>query len=249
MSTVVFTAGAKGGTGKSTIVRFLITYLRERGHNPLLLDMDNETKTLSRFFPEAEQIEIRKESSNDVLVEKILEGKKFIIADLKAGTGRDTLEWWQDVPFNSDELKDVKFICLGSITSSPDSIQTFLNWAGKLKDKVEYVVFKNEKDGDTFPDYGTSDESTKFRSDYLPIEINIPRIDEEYMSELERLNLTISEVLEANGAAHTLPDKTRKTPGKPVGNILCRLMVRARLRRFQNKIYDQFEPIHDLLNV
>ena len=46
MSTVIFTAGAKGGTGKSTVTRFLITYLRERGHEPLLLDMDNGTKTL-----------------------------------------------------------------------------------------------------------------------------------------------------------------------------------------------------------
>ena len=249
MSTVIFTSGAKGGTGKSTVVRFLITYLRERGHDPLLLDMDTETKTLSRFFPEAEQIEIRKESSNDVLVERLLEGKNLIIADLKAGTGRDTLQWWKDVPFESDELSNVKFICLGSITSSPDSIQTFLNWAGELKDKVTYIVFKNEKDGDTFPDYGASTESVKFRTNYLPMEINIPRIDEEYMSELERLNLTISEVLEANGAAHTLPDKIRQKSAKPVGPVLCRLMVRARLRRFQNGIYDQFEPILNLLNV
>ena len=249
MSTVIFTAGAKGGTGKSTVARFLITYLRENGHDPLLLDMDAETKTLSRFFPEAEQIEIRKESSNDVLVERVLDEKKLIIADLKAGTGRDTLQWWKDVPFDSDELKDVNFICVGSITSSPDSIQTFLNWAGELEDKVSYIVFKNEKDGDTFPDYGTSDESTKFRSDYLPIEINIPRIDEEYMSELERLNLTISEVLEANGAKYTLLDKHRNKFGKPIGNILCRLMVRARLRRFQNGIYDQFAPILNFLNV
>jgi len=249
MSTVIFTAGAKGGTGKSTVARFLITYLRENGYDPLLLDMDNETKTLSRFFPEAEQIEIRKESSNDVLVERVLDGKKLIIADLKAGTGRDTLEWWKDVPFDSEELKDVNFICVGSITSSPDSIQTFLNWAGELKNKVSYIVFKNEKDGDTFPDYGASNESENFRSSYLPMEINIPRIDEEYMSELERLNLTISEVLEANGALHTLPDKNRNKSSKPIGDVLCRLMVRARLRRFQNKIYDQFEPIFNFLNV
>ena len=61
------------------------------------------------------------------------------------------------------------------------------------------------------------------------------------------LNLTISEALEANGVTHTLPDKNRKRPGKPVGNILCRIMVRARLRRIQNGIYDQFELILNLL--
>ena len=31
MSTIIFTAGAKGGTGKSTAARFLVTYLREEG--------------------------------------------------------------------------------------------------------------------------------------------------------------------------------------------------------------------------
>ena len=36
MSTILFTAGAKGGTGKSTAARFLITYLREHGFIVLL---------------------------------------------------------------------------------------------------------------------------------------------------------------------------------------------------------------------
>ena len=36
-STILFTAGAKGGSGKSTAARFVITYLREHGEDPLLL--------------------------------------------------------------------------------------------------------------------------------------------------------------------------------------------------------------------
>lgn len=53
-SIILFTASAKGGGGKSTAVRFLVTYLREQGANPLLMDLDGENKTLSRFFPEAD---------------------------------------------------------------------------------------------------------------------------------------------------------------------------------------------------
>jgi len=244
MSTIIFAAGAKGGTGKSTAVRFLTTYLRENGHKPVLLDMDDENKTLSRFFPEAQKIEIKNMSSNDVLVEKIMAGTKLIIADLKAGTGRDTLKWWLDVPF--DELPNVRFICLASITSSPDSVQSFLNWVNELQDKVSYVVIKNQKDGEIFPDYEKSDQSGDFRENAMPIEITIPRLDDEYMTELERLNLTISEVLEANGGTMTVPNGKQKA--KPIGEILCRLMVRARLRRFQNDIYRQFEPVLKLLS-
>ena len=244
MSTIIFSAGAKGGTGKSTAVRFLTTYLRENDHKPVLLDMDDENRTLSRFFPEAQQIEIMRTSSNDVLVEKVTKGTNLIIADLKAGTGKDTLKWWLDVPF--DELPNVRFICLASITSSPDSVQSFLNWADALEDKVSYVVIKNQKDGENFPDYIDSDEAIDFREKAMPIEITIPRLDDEYMTELERLNLTIAEVLEANGGTATVPNGKHKA--KPIGDILCRLMVRARLRRFQNDIYRQFEPVLKLLS-
>ena len=238
MSTIIFTVGAKGGTGKSTAVRFLIPYLREKGFNPLLLDMDDENHTMSRFFPEAEQIEIKKMSSNDVLIEKVIEdGAELIVADLKAGTGRDTLQWWMDIPFN--ELPDVKFVCIAAITSSPDSVQSVLNWTTELKDKVSYVVFKNCKDGDVFPDYDKSGQAIRFRVDYKPIEILIPRLDEEYMTELERLNLTVAEVLDADGHPHI--------NGKNIGETLSRFMVRARLRRFQRNVYEQFPPVLALL--
>ena len=246
MATIIFSSGAKGGTGKSLAVRFLTTYLRENDHKPMLLDMDDENRTLSRFFPEAERIEIKKTSSNDVLVEKVTAGTKLIIADLKAGTGRDTLKWWLDVPFY--ELPDVNFICLASITSSPDSVQSFLNWASELRDKVSYVVIKNQKDGEVFPDYEKSVQAGDFREKYMPIEITIPRLDDEYMTELERLNLTISEVLEANGDTMTVQPANSEHKAKPIGEILCRLMVRARLRRFQNDIYQQFDPILELLS-
>jgi len=199
--------------------------------------MDDENHTLSRFFPEAQRIEIKNSFSYDLLVERILDGEKLLIADLKAGSGRNTLDWWLGIPFN--ELPGIQFICIGAVTSSPDSVQTFLNWAAALKGYVKYVVCKNQKDGLTFPDYDTSEQALIFRDKYNPIEVDIPRLDAEYMTELERLNLTISEVLEAN--------RNDAINGKPVGYTLCRLLVRARLRRFQREIYEQFEPLLKLL--
>src|SRR5690348_18126389 len=43
----------------------------------------------SRFFPEALQVEIKKKSSHDVLVERALKPDSLILADMKAGTGRE----------------------------------------------------------------------------------------------------------------------------------------------------------------
>jgi len=239
MPTIIFTAGAKGGTGKSTAMCFLVNFLREHQLNPLLIDMDKSSGTLQRYFPEAETVDIKKASSHDVLIEKVNAGEKLIVADLKAGIEKDTLAWWLDVPF--EDFPDAKFICVGAITHSPDSVQSFLEWAAALKNQVSYVVCKNQKDGEAFPDYEVSGEALNFQESYNPIEVLIPRLDEEYMTELERLNLTVAEALAANG--------NETINGKKVGDVLCRVMVRARLRRFQRGIYEQFEPVLKLLNV
>jgi hypothetical protein len=235
MAIILFTAGAKGGTGKSTAARFVITYLREHGADPLLLDLDDENRTLSRFFPEALRVEIKKKSSHDILVERALAGNSLIVADLKAGTGREVLDWWLEVPFEELQPLGFSFVCLASITSSPDSVQSFFNWVTALQDQVTYVVFKNLKDGDYLPDYDSSNEALDFRERFKPEQVVLPRLDEEYMTELERLDLTISEVLNATNG--------KSGRGKDIGPILCQLMVRARLRRFQQNIYAQLDPI------
>jgi len=239
MSIILFTAGAKGGTGKSTAVRFLITYLRSHGVNPLLLDLDDENRTLSRFFPESLQVEIKKKSSHDILVQRATTGVPLLIADLKAGTGKEVLDWWLDVPFDEMESRNVLFVCVASITSSPDSVQSFFNWVAALQGHVKYIVFKNLKDGDYLPDYDVSDEALTFRERFTPHHVVIPRLDEEYVTELERLDLTVAEVLDAtNGVS---------ARGKEIGPILSQLMVRARLRRFQQNIYAQLDPILEIL--
>jgi hypothetical protein len=237
MSTIIFTAGAKGGTGKSTILRFLITYLRENGLNPTLLDMDDESRTLRRYFPEAERVEMKKVSSNDILIRKVVtEGEKLIVADLKAGTGRDTLLWWKDVPFDDLSAEyNVRFICILSITSHPDSVHSAMNWASELEDKVSYVVCKNYKDGDIFSDYDHSHQAVVFRAERNPIHILLPELDAEYMAPLERKNLTVAEVLKAGGS--------QTINGKGLEPILTEYMVRCRLRGFQRNIYEQFEPV------
>jgi len=245
MSTVIFTAGTKGGTGKSTMLSLLIPFLRKKGYNPLLLDMDNVSKTLSRFFPDAQKVDITENDAHDILIEKVIKGEKLIIADLKAGTSDETLKWWSDVPFDSPRLQNVRFICIGVITAEPDGVQSFLSWASVLKKQVSYVVCKNERDGARFDTY-ESDEALDFREIYKPCHIKIESVKDDYMMELQRLNLTIANILDANDEDI---EATKTLNGKPIGDVLSAFMVRARLRRFQNSVYDQFESILDLINV
>lgn len=56
---LILTAGAKGGSGETTAAKFPISYLQENGCSPLIPDLDDESHTLSRFFPDAVQIGIQ----------------------------------------------------------------------------------------------------------------------------------------------------------------------------------------------
>ena len=103
--TLIFTAGAKGGSSKTMAARFLIiTYLQEKGTSPLILDLDDENHTLSRFFPEAVQVGIQPEFAHDVL-----RNTGIIVADLTASAGYEVLRWFLELPFSDLKQRGVEF--------------------------------------------------------------------------------------------------------------------------------------------
>jgi hypothetical protein len=199
------------------------------------MDLDDENHTLARFFPDALKINLHQEFAQDVVMEKALSGEyRFIVADLKAGTGHEVLKWFLALPF--EELKDrgVRLVCLGSVTSAPDSVQSFLNWAAALAHHVDYVIFRNLKDGDNLYDYDQTRQALEFRGTYDPDHVTLEKLSPLYQTELEIRKLTITEVL-------GLTDGT--TPEERIGPVLSPLLARARLRSYQHRIYDQLDPI------
>jgi CobQ/CobB/MinD/ParA family nucleotide binding protein len=233
---VIFTAGAKGGSGKTTAACFILGYLRQHDITPLIMDLDDESKSLSRFYPEAVQVNIHQEFAHDVLIERATSDQHaLIVADLKAGTGYEVLHWFLDVPFGHLRQEGVEFVCIGSITTAPDSVQSFLNWPGSLGDRVSYVVFKNLKDGDQLFDYESSIQAAEFRKRLSPAHITIRKLSSLYQAELEIRRLTFFQVLEGHNG--------NSSDGQPLGPILGNLMARARLQSFQGEIFEQFDAI------
>ncbi len=238
--TLIFTAGAKGGSGKTTAARFLITYLQDRWYSPLILDLDDENHTLSRFFPEAIQIVTQPEFAHDILIEKAISQEHgVIIADLKAGTGHEVLKWFLELPFKELKQRRVELLCVGSITSAPDSVQSFLNWAASLEDHVRYLVFRNLKDGDQLFDYDQTRQAGEFRTRFKPAHVTVPKLSPLYQTELEIRRLTISRVLAWSDGISACDDS--------IGTVLSPLLARARLRTFQNNIYEQLDQAAELI--
>jgi hypothetical protein len=238
---ILFTAG-KGGTGKSTILFHLIDWLQEAGIEPHLIDTDDNL-TLSRFFPHAQKVEVRRSKSLDLIVDTVESGShSLVIVDHRAGAGYEMVNWYSEVPFEElSEQFDVKFVLIGPVTSSSDSVSSVLHWADSLGKKVRYLIVRNLKDSDAanldpekivLPAYHDTVQAAEFRRRYRPAEIIMPGLDPEYQSELERCNLTIRDVL----ARH---------PGVP--ELLTSLIVRSRLRRYQAYLFEQFDALKELL--
>ena len=236
------TVGAKGGTGKSTALRYLITYLQEAGIEPFLIDADDENATLFRFFGHAQKIVPRLTKSYDVIINTAEKGlHPLIIVDLKAGVGLEMLQWASILPYSDLKQLGITFLLLAAITSSPDSVSSLLRWVDCLGKEVRWMVVKNLKDSDAFgldpesvslPEYDLTKQALEFRKKFKPATIVMPGLDPEYQAELERNNLTIRDVL-------------ARRPGVP--EVLTPLIVRARLRNYQAALYRQFDAHKELL--
>jgi hypothetical protein len=151
------------------------------------------------------------------------------------------LNWFGDVPFEELKSIGVSMVCIGVITSSPDSVSSVLRWVDFLGKQVQYLIVKNLKDSDAsrigaesvaFPEYDQTKQALEFRKRYKPAEILMRGLDPEYQGELERVNMTIRDVL-------------ARRPDAP--ELLTPLIVRAKLRNYQAALFEQFAAHKNLL--
>lgn len=239
---ILITCGAKGGTGKSTFLRFIITWFQEAGVEALLIDADDENSTLQRFFKGSLKIVPSRVKANDLIIDIAEKGEhRLIVVDLKAGTGDLMLRWFADVPFEELKAMGVEIVLIGVLTSSPDSVSSFFRWVNFLGKRVKYMVVRNLKDSDAWeqkpedvvlPEYDETRQGVEFRKLFKPATVVMPALDPEYQGELERLNLTIRDVL----ARH---------PNTPPA--LDSLIVRSKLRNFQSRLYEFFAQYKEQL--
>jgi hypothetical protein len=239
---ILMTAGAKGGTGKSTFSGYVVNWLRNAGVAPYLIDCDDENSTLSRFF-ETERIAPTRVKSYYRIIDIAEKGDHpIIVCDLKGGVKNSIMQLVADIPFEELLELGITFLLMGVLTSSPDATSSFLGWVNCLGSRVRYLVVRNLKDSSDptgldlksleFPEYDATKQALEFRRRYKPAEIIMPGLDPEYQAELERANITI-------------PDVLAKRPGVP--SALSSLIVRSKLRRYQEGLFAQFETHKHLL--
>lgn len=225
---VVFTIGGKGGVGKSWVVSLLVQWLEILAMIFAIIDCDDETSTTTRFFPKALFMAIRSNTEIDQIVQLASEGKySVIVVDLPARAGDEFQSWFALVPW--EELKElgVHFTAIGVVCGNKDSIECILRWREFLGENVSYVLALNRRDKlDIY-------ESSRARQEFLAAgypEVEIPKLDEKFAAALDKSNWTISAALNSVEA-----------------HYLTQLMSRARLRRYQAQVFEEFNKIKTYL--
>lgn len=222
-------AGTKGGIGKSTIATYLHSAAMDLNKNILVFDCDNENRTAYRFIKNKV---IKIDPDTDFALDEIIDQidtddeTEIYIVDMKAGTGENSRKWIEEVPLDDLSEDGIEIYMVGCITSDPDSVTTFIQWAYLLKDKVKYIIVRNEMNGTDFSFF--EKKAAKLFEDVGAYLITLPRLTDVYNQTLNTTDTTIKEFLDGKEI------KSKAFNGR---------MVQSRLRKYYRSITDQFQGV------
>src|SRR5262249_34661330 len=95
---VILSMGGKGGVGKTSLMTALAEWFDANQIQLQLLDFDSENKargSLTHFFGErAPKVNIHTPSGLDAFVDQLVDGRPVIVADMGAGAGQVTYDWF-----------------------------------------------------------------------------------------------------------------------------------------------------------
>ncbi len=226
---VVFPVGGKGGVGKTWTMLLLLQWIESLGVRFRALDCDDENSSLSRFYSEAEFVEIRDQFAIDKLVQTAVDGNVAVtLVDLPARCSEEFEQWLGVVPWEELAATGMKFTAIGVLEQSKDSLASVMHWHEFLGQHVDYVIALNRKTDDGGLYLGS--KARKELQKQGVVEIEVPKLDDRLVRELERTNVSIAGALASKEASE-----------------LTQVMNRSRLRRYLSTAFAEFEKGRSVL--
>ena len=143
---VILSMGGKGGVGKTCVMTGLAEWFQENSIPVKLLDLDTENKSrgsLTHFFGgQVPKVNIHTPAGLDAFVDELADGPPVILADMGAGAGQVTYDWF-DKMYPSVAEAGITFTSVGVITADPASVESVLAWASRLRDRTAYLIVEN----------------------------------------------------------------------------------------------------------
>ena len=225
---ICFIAGTKGGIGKSFAACQMAAAAEELGLTYAAFDSDTENSTLKKLLKD--KAEFLDDAKEDYPLDKIVTAafaehpRDLILVDMKAGTSRTTMEWFESVPW--EELASVAEICIvGAVTVDPESVQTLMPWILYFQAvgiPVQYLIVKNEKDGKNFIAYEELlGDSWKEMKNCSCAEVTFPAMDKNYIAILNNAKVSLKTAI--SSARKVAPLNTIMAQSR-LRNYYCRFV-------------------------
>jgi MinD-like ATPase involved in chromosome partitioning or flagellar assembly len=175
---VILSMGGKGGVGKTSFMTALAEWFDANEIPVKLLDLDTENKargSLGHFFGErAPKVEIHTPAGLDAFVDQLADGEPVILADMGAGAGRVTYDWFDQMYPDVAEA-GIVFTAIGIVTDDPASVESVLSWAARLHRRVAYLIVENSLTAQSdFTYWRASEQALQFQQIFQPAVIRMP---------------------------------------------------------------------------
>lgn len=174
---VILSMGGKGGVGKTSLMSGLAEWFDDNEIPATLLDLDVENKargSLAHFFGErAQKVNIHTPAGLDAFIDHLADGEPVILADMGAGAGRITHEWF-DKMYPDVAEAGIAFTAIGVVTDDPASVESVLTWAARLQNRVEYLIVENSlAEHADFLYWRESEQALRFQEVFHPLVIRM----------------------------------------------------------------------------
>jgi MinD-like ATPase involved in chromosome partitioning or flagellar assembly len=232
---VILSMGGKGGVGKTSLMAALAEWFDANEIPVKLLDLDIENKargSLTHFFGgRVPKVNIHTPAGLDAFVDQLAEGPPVILADMGAGSGQVTHDWFETM-YPDVAAAGVAFTAVGVVTSDPASVESILAWAVRLQNRTAYLIVENSNSDRTdFRYWRESEQAMQFQKIFAPAVIQM----DYRLPELENA---------ARNHGVTLGDIARRATHAPE---LQKASLVMRAQSYRRRMFAEFERVKDLL--
>jgi len=232
---VILSMGGKGGVGKTTVITGLAEWFNLNEIPVKLLDLDTENKargSLTHFFQgRVPKVNIHTPAGLDAFIDELGDTTPVILADMGAGAGRVTYDWFDKMYPDVTEA-GVVFTTIGIVTSDPASVESVLTWASRLQRRAAYLIVENSlTEQAEFTYWRESDQAREFQRVFHPAVIQMDYRLAELENATRNHGVTLGEVA---ARATDVPELRRSS-----------LVMRA--QSYRRRMFQEFERVKDLL--
>lgn len=232
---VILSMGGKGGVGKTSVMVSLGEWFDSNQIPVQLLDLDTENKargSLTHFFSgRVPKININTPAGLDAFIDQLSNGVPVILADMGAGAGQVTYEWF-DRMYPDVAASGIAFTAIGVVTADPASVESVLAWAANLQNRVMYLIVENSiTNHSNFIYWNESEQARQFRKIFQPAVIHMDFRLPDLENAARNHGVTLGDV----AARRTVSPELQKAS----------LVMRA--QSYRRRVFAEFDKVKELL--